>query len=1475
MRQRQLSVLALLIAIAAIAGALTWTVIALSQRTRDMAITAVSAALGREVTTGRMSGNPWSGLVLEDVIVWGAPPPPPAPGTPPVRPPAILKVRRMIVYLDPLTLARDVWKGRGAAASLSLIVLEDAALTAARDVAGVWNIGGLTPYVPGAKVSGAFTGRVIISNGTVTLTDRHRMAPKTFEARFDDINITADFAAVPRVALRASLVEERGQRRVPARLRGTYNGSTGNFDLDLSVHGADAGAWGPYLAITPLLHITGGQFDAAMHVLRTAGGESEAIDSQGRIVFHEGSAVVPQRGTVLTGVNGTITVSNLSLTTSGLRGRVNGSPVEMRGEVSFYDDTRLDLAVRATGLDIATLRRLVFPSARIRVAGVASGEARIVGFVESTPRVDGRVAGFRGVIDDHAFDGASGTFSLYGQTLSVAGAGRTAGGDVSANAWWSLGTPSFLVDMQLRGVAASRVAAFTPSIPRAVRESDGRLTGSFTARGRGDDVAISGQGTLTKAEIDGITLDTVDTAFTSNRGGVAVHQARVRQGSTVAHVRGEISPRGALALAGHAEGVDLAALPSISGDVGLGGRLDAKGQVRGTLAAPVLLGDVQVTKGRLGGLKFDTAGGRIGLRAGRLDITSFAARSGRSRYWATGDVRWAPAPHLALTLETERGSAATLATVAGLPLAVTGSVEGRIHLEGRPARPSVAGSITLQDGTIEGQTVDEATASFRSDGIRVTLEQASLRRRASAVELSGTIDRRTGLDLGVKATRFDLRDLTLPPLGAIRTDGHVDLSGRITGPTSAPRIAATATSTDLTINGIKLDRATGNVRWEARALHLDPLALQLRNERYEIIGSIGLDGPPRTSLAATVTDGRLSTLLGLADIRLGMPLDGTISGLASLDGPLGNPAARLDLRLRDGKFGDHVLQEGHVDLTLREGSVTIEEFQVRPVRGLIGAVGRLNLRGESQIEVSGNDLDLDILRPVFRLRRPLLGRLSFTTQLTGTLASPEIGFATEIRGGGIEGATFDSLVANAFYRDGLLQLQQALLVQNGHKLRASGSVPFNPALLSFDESRPIDLRLTLADVNLGLLRLASDRIDEAVGAIEGEVSIGGTPRAPRVQGRVAVQDGRVRVKGLQTPIEALRLDLRFDETAIRVAEATARLGTGTARLEGALRITSLSQPGALLPVGLVVPDDAPLVLTGSDLRIAAPPFIDVRAAGTLRAWGTIGDPRRPPTLEGNVAFSNGTVSVAADGGGTPSQLPLVFRGIRFDIGPNLAVRVGGLQFALQPGGSVLLTGTPRAPALEGSVAAQPGKISALGTSFDLREGTATFLPPQGVRPRIFAQAETNVGATRIFLTVRGVAPDALVLDLSSEPDLPRQQILALLGQQAGLSGLATGNVEGALRAQIGRLLFGQVSLGVARAIGLDELVIEYDFERPLALRAGRLLINDLYWTVTANFAARPMWLTGLEYRFTRNWMLSLRLDSDGRREAVFWYSARF
>jgi autotransporter translocation and assembly factor TamB len=176
--------------------------------------------------------------------------------------------------------------------------------------------------------------------------------------------------------------------------------------------------------------------------------------------------------------------------------------------------------------------------------------------------------------------------------------------------------------------------------------------------------------------------------------------------------------------------------------------------------------------------------------------------------------------------------------------------------------------------------------------------------------------------------------------------------------------------------------------------------------------------------------------------------------------------------------------------------------------------------------------------------------------------------------------------------------------------------------------------------------------------------------------------------------------------------------------------------------------------------------------------------------------------------------------------------------------------------------------------FDVRSAVARFQPRQGIRPTVEAQAETQVGATRIYLNITGLAPE-LTLELRSDPDFSREEILALLGRQAGISRLLQGDVEGQLRASIGRYLFGRVTLPLGKAIGLTELTVDYDFEGALALRLGKLLFQDVYLTYSAILSEPRSWIVALEYRFARNWQLTLSVDSLRRRDVIVWYTARF
>jgi len=1454
--------IAFVVALVAMGIAASWLVGALSLRSREVAAAALSAVLRRDIQIGQISGDAWRGVILDRIRVPSA-----RPGEPP-----LMAARRVTIHLDVRALLRDVLGRRGLATSIARniteVLVDDPVLRVTRDAGGRWSLADLLPPREGADAASGFTGRLIVMNGVVLFADRTRLAPRGFEARFADVNGTAEFAGSPRLAFRASFVEERDGRRAAGRLSGVYHLGGHLLDLDLDASGAEAAPWAQYVLVTPGFRVTGGQVDARLHLLRTGTGARVVVDVSGRLSIHGGGAVFPGRHAVLSGVEGEVHVADRTLTTPGLRGILNGSRVEVRGEAAFYDEPRLDLAVRSSAADLTAVGRLFFPALASRLSGVARGEVRVTGPI-SAPRLEGRIASARGRFDRLPFEQASADVALYGGLLSLTHArGRMAGAAVSGSGLLMLGSPRFFLSLDVDGADASLVQRWAPiAFPALGAPVRGTLTAARGGRG----VEVAGQARVEGARLRGIPLDEVEASFRADPTGVTIDHLWARAHAFQVSASGTVSAGGALNLRTLAGVAEASSLPIPASWARLSGRTDFAGTIGGTLQAPQLSGLVQVGPGRIAGLPVDSASGRIVLQAGRLHLQGALARSGWARYRAEGTV----GAQIALDLEAERAAAGALKRLGGFDLPLSGVLTGRARVQGPATRPRASGAVTLREAEVLGQKIDEASAEFQWDGRRLTLNDARARRNRSEIHVAGSVDRLTGLALDLWAQGLDLRDIAHLAIGPTGVDGHVDARGRITGRISAPALAVEAASADLTLNGLRFTQVTGTVRWGDRTLSLEPLALRVNGEQYELRGSLTLASVPGVSLTSAVTDGRLSTLLGLAGVRLTVPLDGTITGVASLEGPLANPAARLDLRLASGHLGDHPLS-GRADLTLEHGSVAIQDFEFLLRRGRIAATGRYDLRGASQIEVSGSDLELDLLRPVFGFRRPLLGRLDFTVQLGGTLANPDLGLDLEITGGGLEGATFDSLVAAGFYRDGVLQLVQGLLVQNGHKLRASGSMPFNPKSLRFDPQAPLDLRLTLADVDLSLLRLLTDRVDAARGPVEGALTVTGTIASPRPSGEIRARGGSVRFRGTGTDIEALDLGLRVDEGTVRVTEGTARVGGGQARLEGTVRLSLSPSNGVLVEAA----PEAPLSLQAAGVRLIVPPIVDARLDGTLRLWGTLGDRRRPPTLGGHLVASEGTVAVTAPapsraGQGRGQGVPLVFQGLQVDAGRDLAVRVGDLRFVLKPEGALTLSGTVEAPTLEGAVEAQRGTVVALGNTFELQEGEATFRPVLGVRPQVLARAATRVGATAIMLTVRGVAPDALTLDLESDPPLPRSEIVGLLGRQAGISQLLAGDVTGLLRAEISRRLFAPATTALGRALGLSELTIDYEFDRPLRLTIGKALFANLYLTASKLFDDTPNWLWAMEYRFARGWQLTVRLGPEGQRAAVVWYTTRF
>jgi translocation and assembly module TamB len=412
--------------------------------------------------------------------------------------------------------------------------------------------------------------------------------------------------------------------------------------------------------------------------------------------------------------------------------------------------------------------------------------------------------------------------------------------------------------------------------------------------------------------------------------------------------------------------------------------------------------------------------------------------------------------------------------------------------------------------------------------------------------------------------------------------------------------------------------------------------------------------------------------------------------------------------------------------------------------------------------------------------------------------------------------------------------------------------------------------ISLVEANLSLLTLLGPQVEEAVGRLEGHVLLGGTPRHPEMTGRLTVRDGRIKLRTLGTWLEQLQADVSFSEDRITINTLTARLGEGTAQAGGTIAIA------AFRPTRV-----EQFTLRTRDARVEIAPVFAGKVDADVTLSGPLGDPARPPELVGQMVLKEGDLVLT----GAPAEFfgpgargpDLRLRQVRLVGGPALAVHLGRLRIDLKEGSVVVAGGTLRQPSLDGELTAERGTLTVFGQPFLLQEGHARFLPQLGLTPIISALAETQIGAIRVFVEVRHATPDELAdrLILRSEPSMSREEIVALLARQSGLAHLATGDVQAALQVELSRALFGQVGQTIARALGLSEFTIQYDVAQPLRLRIGKLLIRDLFVTLTTVFQERTRFIWALEWRFARNLMLTFTLDNFGRFDGLLLYTVRF
>ncbi|HLE76808.1 MAG TPA: translocation/assembly module TamB domain-containing protein [bacterium] len=1441
---------AVLIGLLGLAGAAVWvlTRAEFADAVRGRLVREASLALRRDVVVTRLSGDPIRGIVLEGVRI----PNRGSPGT-------FFEAPRVVVRFDPRRLAADLWGGRGVAASIITVELDHPVLVLSRDMSGRWNYADLlVPGEPQQELAAAFRAGVEVREGSLVFTDALHFVTAPFAARFERVTGRLDFSGAPLMRGMLDAVNVDGTTPATVRVTGTARLAAGTFDLDLQIAGGAVGHWGRYLVRLPRVGWLGGTFDGAAYLLASPWRGAVALDYRAALTFRDATAILLPQQTVLAAINGPLQVDNFVVTSPGMTMDVGGSPVWVRGDIVYSPALDLDLVVRSTRLDLRTLQRLVFPQSRIRLAGIARGEARVTGALDS-PVVEGMIVRAAGSVDRQGFTDLSSDFSLAGGWLTFANLRASSGGGrVEGQARLDVQNGDFFLVAHARDVDTRALPGMGITIDPTLR---GPATGVVLSSRTAGTVSAQARVQIGAGGILGISFDRLAAGFWYDRGRLELDYLAARSGPNSVHASGVMDQSGHLAFALTASQINLRTVGERFGlQRWLAGTAEIWGTIAGTRRAPVLLADVDARAGALGPFPFDAARGSIRLTSTGLSSPRLSLVDGQGTYIAAGSINWSRR-RLDLAVAAERVPAQRLLEIARAPLSLVGTVSASVRLTGDLANPQASGTVDLTEGRVEGQPVDRARGTFRWTGDQLLIDEAVAQVGTSVLQGVGSVTRAGRINLGFAAKNFELRDIGILRSDFVRVSGTVDLTGSIGGTVRAPTVAAALSSTSLTVNGQSFDRATGSARYAAGRLSLRPLFLEQGDGRYRFSGDVTFGTAPTVSIEAAAERGELATLLGLAGIRPPFALRGTVDGSFAVTGRIANPSARLDFHLRDGRVGDHVIREAAVDATLANRAIALRTLTVRPQRGELIGAGTVNLGGGSDVEFAGRGLDLDLLRPLLRIDRPLAGTLDFTVQLSGPINDPQAGVSASVSDGAIGAAAFDRLLLQAFYDRGQFQIEQGLLQEGPHKARFGGSLPFNPARLRFDEDRPMDLQVALDGGDLSVIGLFTDVLERASGPLRGELHLAGTVARPNIRGTVQITGGVVKLRGIDPEFTEVTGIVAFSADQATVERLTARAGDGTLALTGRVGITAFRL------------DRLDVRLEAAGARLAYRPYVTGIVDGTVRLEGTA----QRPVVTGAVTLSNGDVNVGAGvaapgGNGIPVSLTNPALNVDLRAGEGLWVNVGGLRFQVH--GVLHAAGLWRRPLLSGEVTADQGTFRAFNTTFTLTEGRAAFAEFRGILPFVDAVAETRVGSTVITLHVTGT-PDNLTLSLSSDPPLSRQQIVNLLASQTGITQLFAGDLEGALRAQLSQAIFGSVNLVIARALGLDEFTIVYDFVRPLQLRIGKLLIRNLYLTFASTFGIPPLHVASLEWRFTANRRLALSIDNFNQFSILYLLTYRW
>ncbi len=501
-----------------------------------------------------------------------------------------------------------------------------------------------------------------------------------------------------------------------------------------------------------------------------------------------------------------------------------------------------------------------------------------------------------------------------------------------------------------------------------------------------------------------------------------------------------------------------------------------------------------------------------------------------------------------------RGTAGTDLTVKG-----TGVLYPAIDAD---VKLDLSGKEIRAPGIEDAMDVAANLDASMSDAV-ATVRTLSIQAGDADLSASGTFDipnLTTSADINLKAPNLGR---TLASVGVGGISGGANLQAKVDGPVTAPVF-----DVDLTGNGLAYDDITvGDIRLDAESnkdgvVKIATLSIKNNGSEIDANGTVGLFG--RDSLRID-PDLPMDVSLTLKTVEAGdflkePPVTGRFSGSLKADGALKNLKAALDLAARDLGAADAVI--GDVDLLadFSDGGVHIEKLTVQNKNSAVQASGTAAVLKPGTFEPLA-DPTFDIALSSDRIAPgdflpDAAGALALKASVGGSVSRPTAdvdlsGEALQFAGIRIGDAAVDARLDPS----GLLTLNRLAVSNQGSSITGKGTLRLYKDAPGFDPTLPLDLSLTLADVEAGDFI----REEPAKGTISGTASVTGSIQAPKADLDLQARNLAV----ANNTIGDVDVTLTFADGRARIEEITVKNQDSNLRISGAVQVLS---PGDMTPL---------------------------------------------------------------------------------------------------------------------------------------------------------------------------------------------------------------------------------------------------------------------------------------------------------------------